>query len=151
MALGVQKALFNIITSILIMGGYAFYVFVINKADSLARINEAQFWGQFMLTMIIVTIILKIALYIIFTIVRKMRDENADIDDIDFMDEFDKQVEMKSDRRGNHFFFFGLITSMIPIAMGYPLSYMFIILISSGFIAGIMGDLWKIYFYNKGL
>ena len=151
MALGVQKAIFNIITSIFIMGGYGIYVFVINREESMAQINEAQFWGKFMLTMIIVTIILKIALYIIFTIVRKMRNMEADIEDIDFMDEYDKQIEMKSERRGNHVFVFGLIASMVPIAMGYPLSSMFIILISSGFIGGVLGDVWKIYFYKKGI
>ena len=133
------------------MGGYGIYVFVINREESMAQINEAQFWGKFMLTMIIVTIILKIALYIIFTIVRKMRNMEADIEDIDFMDEYDKLIELKSERRGNHVFVAGLITAMIPIAMGYPISTMFIILISSGFLGGILGDVWKIYFYNKGI
>ncbi len=67
------------------------------------------------------------------------------------MDEYDKKIEMKSDRNGHFFFIAGFICSMIPIAMGEPIYYMFIITLSSGFIAGTLGDLWKIYYYRRGI
>ena len=149
MNLQVQKAVYNLITTILVMGGFVFYMFVIQGDANLPRIEEPQFWGGFMLKMIGFTIVAKIILFIIFAIVNKARNENAD--DMDFMDERDKLIEMKSDRNGNYFFILGLMCSMIPLAMGYPIQYMFIILISGGFIAGILGDVWKIYYYNKGI
>lgn len=149
MSLHVKKAVFNIVTTILIMGGYAYYVFGINGAANIPQMGEAQFWGKFMLVMIGVTIGLKIIMFIIFAIFLKVKGE--DEDDLDFMDERDKLIEMKSERNGNYFFMIGLLCSMIPIAMGKPIYMMFIILISGGFVAGILGDLWKIYYYKRGI
>lgn len=148
MSLPVQKAIFNIVTSILIMGGYFFYVFGLHGDENIAKIEELQFWGQFMLAMIGFTMGAKIILYILFAIFRNARHGD---EDIDFTDERDKLIEMKSERNGNYIFILGLMGAMIPIAMGHPVQYLFIILISSGFLAGITGDLWKLYYYKRGI
>lgn len=148
MSLQEKKAIFNIVTSILIMGGYVYYTFGINADVNLPLSEDIQFWGSFTLTMIIVTIVLKIIVHIIFHIlyVAVTHDE-----DPDFMDEYDKQIEMRSDRNGNYFFVAGFICAMIPIAMGMPIYYMFIIMLSSGLLGGTLGDLWKIYYYRRGI
>lgn len=148
MTLPVKKAVFNIVTSFLIMGGYVWYVFGLNAEENMPFMDEAQFWGKFTLIMAGVTIGLKIILYILFSIVQKAQNED---EDIDFMDERDKLIEMKSDRNGNYFFVMGLMGAMIPLAMGESIQYFFIILLTSGFVAGNLGDLWKIYYYNKGV
>jgi biotin transporter BioY len=149
MSLPIQKAVFNIVTTILIMGGYVLYVFGINGETNIPKIEELEFWGKFMLMIIGVTIVAKIILMIIYSIFRAAR--HGDEENIDFMDERDKLIEMKSERNGNFLFIFGLMMSMIPAAMGYPVQYMFIILISSGFLSGILGDALKIYYYNRGI
>ncbi len=143
-----KKALFNLISTILILGAYLAYVFGINGTESMAQINEPQFWGKFMLMMVAVTIVLKIVAYIIFFIILKANNEE---EDPEFMDEYDKRIEMKSDRNANHFFMLGFMISWIPLALGKPISYMFFILLISGFTSGILGDLWKLYYYKKGL
>jgi hypothetical protein len=149
MSLPIKKAVFNLVSTVLIMGGYAFYVFSIHGEKNLARIEELQFWGRFMLIMIGVTIIAKIVLMILFSIVHSIR--HGENENIDFLDERDKLIEMKSDRNGNYLFILGIVGAMVPIAMGYPVQYMFIILISSGFLSGILGDLLKIYYYRQGV
>ncbi len=148
MSIQEKKAVFNIITSALIMGGYAYYTFVMHAAENMPQILEVQFWAQFTLTMIIVTIILKIISLILFTIIKAIITRAQEED---FMDEYDKKIEMKSERNGNYFFIIGFICSMIPVAMGEPVYYMFIIMLSSGFIGGTLGDLWKIYYYRRGI
>lgn len=148
MSIQVKKAVFNLITSIIIMGGYAYYMFVIKAQENLPLLDEPSFWGKFILIMTAVMIVSKIILIIIFMILLKMRNQD---EDAEFTDERDKLIEMKSDRNGNYFFFIGLLCAMIPIAMGYSIQYMFIILICAGFIAGSLGDLWKIYYYRKGI
>lgn len=145
MTLPVQKAVYNIATSFVVMGGYFYYVFGLHGSENIPQMDSLEFWGQFMLMMFGVTVAGKIILLILFTIVKHKEA------DIDFEDERDKLIEMKSDRNGNYFFFVGLMASMIPIALGHSVQYMFIILISSGFVAGLLGDLWKIYYYNKGV
>ncbi len=148
MSLQEKKAIFNIISSILIMGGYVYYTFGIHADENLPLQNDVQFWAQFILTFMVVTIILKIIAHIIFSIVLAgiHKDE-----DLDFMDDYDKLIEMKSDRNGNYFFIIGFICSFIPVAMGEPVYYMFIIMLTSGFIGGTLGDLWKIYYYKRGI
>jgi nitric oxide reductase large subunit len=143
-----KKAVFNLVSTILILGSYLVYVFGINGSENLPQINDPQFWGKFMLLMVGVTIVLKIIAYIIFFIILKANNEE---EDPEFMDEYDKRIEMKSDRNANHFFMLGFMISWIPLAMGKPISYMFITLLISGFTAGILGDLWKLYYYKKGL
>ena len=148
MSLQEKKVVFNVITSILIIAGYMYYAFVMRADENLPLQNDAQFWAEFSLRFIVVTIIIKIIFHILFHIVLKgmHRDEEPD-----FMDEYDKLIEMRAERNGNYFFIFGLMCSMIPVAMGYPIYVMFLIILSSGFIGGTLGDLWKIYYYRKGI
>jgi ABC-type multidrug transport system permease subunit len=148
MSIQEKKAVFNILTSILILGGYVYYTFVMHESENMPQINDIQFWAKFTLTMMIVTIVLKIISLILFTIINAIITRGQDED---FMDELDKKIEMKSDRNGNYFFMAGFVTSMIPIAMGKPVYYMFIIMLAAGFIAGTLGDLWKIYYYRRGI
>lgn len=149
MNLPIQKAVYDLFTTILIMGGYVYYVFGIHGEKNLEQIDQLQFWGKFVLIMIAVMMVAKIVLMIIFHIIQAIRYGKDE--ELDMVDERDKLIEMKSDRNGNYLFMIGLMGAMIPIAMGYPVQYFFIILISSGMMAGILGDLFKIYYYRKGI
>lgn len=148
MSIQEKKAVFNLITTILFMGGYVYYVFGMHGEENLPQINNLQFWGVFMLTMMGVTIVLKIVSYILFTIVMKGMHKD---EDLEFTDDYDKQIEMRSDRNSNHVFMLGFIVCFIPLAMGKPASYMFLTLLSFGFVSGILSDLWKLYYYRKGI
>ena len=148
MSLQEKKAVFNIISSFLIIGGYIYYTFGIHAAENLPLQDDVQFWAKFILTFMVVTIVLKIIIHILFHIFLTVTHKD---EDVDFQDEYDKQIEMKSDRNGNYFFIIGFICSFIPVAMGEPVYYMFIIMFISGFTGGTLGDLWKIYYYRRGL
>ena len=148
MSLQEKKALFNLITTVLIMGGYIFYTFELHGEENLARVNDIQFWGEFMLVMVGVTIVLKIVSYIVFSIFMKSIHKN---EDLEFMDDYDKQIEMRSDHNSNYLFMISFVFAMVPIAMGRPVSYMFIILLSGGFSSGILSDILKLYYYKKGI
>ena len=49
-----------------------------------------------------------------------------DEEDLEFMDERDKLIEMKSDRYSHWIAMFGFVASMIPVSMSYSVQYMFI-------------------------
>jgi len=148
MSLQEKKAVFSILSSLLILGGYFYYTFGIHADENLPLQDNVQFWASFTLTMIVVTIILKIIAHIIFNIILAATNEG---EDPEFMDEFDKKIELLSDRNGNYIFVLGFISSMIPVAMGKPVYYMFLILLIGGFVGGTLSDLWKIYYYRKGV
>lgn len=143
-----KKAVMNIITSILIMAGYTYYSFVMKADENLSRVDDLQFWGKFTLILMGVTIAFKILSHIIFIVIVK---EIRKGEDPDFLDDYDKQIEMRSDRNSQFVFALSFVSAMIPIAMCEPLYVMFTIMLTGGFISGILGDLWKIYYYRTGL
>jgi hypothetical protein len=151
MTIQVQKAVFNFVTTILLMGGYLFSVFGIQVDVNLSKVLEIQFWGIFILELTVLMVLAKIILFILFAIFKKVKNRNMDEEDLGFMDERDKLIEMKSDRYSHWITMFGFIVSMVPISMGYTVQYMFITILIFGFVSAVMSDVWKIYFYNKGL
>lgn len=149
MSIQVQKAVFNFVTTILLMGGYLFYTFGIHGDINLPKGSEIQFWGIFMLKLTGVMIVAKIILFIMFAIFKKVRSGGKDEEDLDFIDERDKLIEMKSDRYSHWIAMLGFITSMVPLSMGYGVQYMFLTILIFGFVSAVMTDVFKIYFYNK--
>ncbi len=148
MSIQEKKAVFNLITTILFMGGYVLYTFGIYGAINIPQIHDPSFWGEFMLIMMGVTIVLKIVSYIIFYMIISQVHKG---EDPEFEDDYDKQIEMRSDRNSHHLFMLGFIGSLIPLAMGHSIANMFIILLSAGLISSIVSDLSKLYFYKKGI
>jgi len=148
MTIQVKKAIFNLITTALFMGGYIFYTFVIQADKNIPRVDDLEFWGKFMLVMMGVIIALKIISYIVFyaVVTGIYKDE-----DPEFMDDYDKQIEMRSDRNSHHVFILGFVCCFIPIALGHSVSKMFVILLVAGFVSSLISDLSKIYYYNKGI
>ncbi|WP_298475915.1 hypothetical protein [uncultured Maribacter sp.] len=151
MTIQVQKVVFNFVTTILIMGGYLFYVFEIQGDINLPKVLGTKFWGVFILELTMLMVLAKIILFILFAIFKKVNNRNKDEEDLGFIDERDKLIEMKSDRYSHWIAMFGFMVSMIPVSMGYSVHYMFITILSFGFVSSVMSDVWKIYFYNKGL
>ncbi|PWL24369.1 MAG: hypothetical protein DCO96_14140 [Fluviicola sp. XM-24bin1] len=148
MSIQEKKAVFNLITTILFMGGYVLYTFGIYADINVPQIHDPSFWGEFMLVMMGVTIVLKIVSYIIFYMI--MSQVHKD-EDPEFEDDYDKQIEMRSDRNSHHLFMLGFIGSLIPLAMGQSISNMFIILLSAGLLSSIVSDLSKLYYYKNGI
>ncbi len=148
MSIQEKKAVFNLITTIAFMGGYILYTFGIYGDINIPQINTPSFWGEFMLIMMGVTIVLKIVSYIIFYLIMKQLHKD---EDPEFEDDYDKQIEMRSDRNSHHLFMLGFIGSLIPLAMHQSIANMFIILLSAGLISSIVSDLSKLYYYKKGI
>ena len=151
MSIQVQKAVFNFVTTILLIGGYLFYVFGIQGDVNLSKVLDIQFWGIFILKLTVLMVVAKIILFILFAIFKKVKNRNMDEEDLEFMDERDKLIEMKSDRYSHWIAMIGFMVSMIPVSMGYSVQYMFITILIFGFVSALMSDVWKVYFYKKGI
>ena len=151
MSIQVEKAVFNFVTTILLMVVYLLYVFGIQGEINLSKVLDIQFWGIFILKLTVFMVVAKIILFILFAIFKKVKNRNMDEEDLEFMDERDKLIEMKSDRYSHWIALFGFVASMIPVSMGYSIHYMFITILIFGFLSALMSDVWKIYFYNKGV
>lgn len=138
----------SMISSILIIGFYALYVYHKYISGNPEVIHDFSFWGKAFLYFIPVAIVAQIIIHIVFAIVNKIAT-NEDISSIS--DEMDRLIELKSIRISHWTFIFGFILAMGSLAIGMPAYMMLLILISSGFIAGLASDISKIYFYRKGV
>jgi hypothetical protein len=90
----------------------------------------------------------QIVIHIVFHIINKIVT-NEDI--ITICDERDKLIDLKALRISHWIFTMGFLLSMIALAIGMPPYVMFLTLIASGFISGIVSEIAKIYFYRKGV
>lgn len=143
-----KTILVSVVSMILILGFYSLYVYHKYIAGNPDVINDFKFWGKAFLILIPVTIVSQIIIHIIFAIINKIVT-NEDISSI--TDERDKLIELKAIRISHWIFIFGFLLSMGSQAVGMQPWVMFITLIFSGFIAAIVSEIAKIYFYRKGI
>ena len=107
-----KRSIVNIISSLLIFAGYSYYIFQIKGDQNMPLINDFAFWAKFILILIPVTIVSKIIIYIIFSIINTIatREELPKL-----TDERDKLIELKSMRNSHFVFIIGFLISMFVL------------------------------------
>ena len=143
-----KQILVTIITMVLILAGYSLYVYQKHIAPDVSIVNDFQFWGKTFLILIPVTIVSQIIIHIVFAIINKIVT-NEDMTTMN--DERDKLIELKSIRISHWIFTAGFLLSMVTLVLEMPPYVMFITLIASGFLSGIVSEIAKLYFYRKGV
>jgi len=142
-----KQILVTAVSLFLIFTFYSLYVYRHYIASNSEILNDFRFWGKTFLILIPVTIVAQILIHIIFAIVNKILT-NEDLTDL--RDERDKLIELKAIRISHWVFTSGFLLSMVSLVLGMPPYTMFLILVSSGFISGIVSEMSKLYFYRKG-
>lgn len=107
-----------------------------------------RYWGSFFLVLIPVSIIARIIIEIIFTILNTIatREEVPPI-----TDERDRFIALKSTRNALYTFTAGFLIAMVALVMDNPPATMFIILIGAGVASTVVDDLSQVYFYRRGV
>lgn len=142
-----KETIVTLISSILILGFYSWYVYQNHLIENWELLNDFKFWGKAFLIMIPVAIVSQIVIHIIFAIVNKAVT-NEDMDSVS--DERDKLIELKAIRISHWIFTAGFLGAMTTQAFGMEPWAMFVTLIASGFISALVSESAKIYFYRKG-
>ncbi|MBK8808256.1 MAG: hypothetical protein IPO21_17175 [Bacteroidales bacterium] len=91
---------------------------------------------------------MQIIVHIVFAIINKIVTQE-DLSSIS--DERDKMIELKAVRIAHWIFIIGFMLSMGFLAMGKEIWVMLITLIASGFLASIISETAKLYFYRSGV
>lgn len=136
-----------LIGTILIIGFYSLYVYNKYIEGNPAILNDFRFWGKTFLILIPVAIVVQIIVHIIFAIINTAIT-NEEISDL--TDERDRLIELKAIRISHWIFICGFMLSMASQAFGMQPWVMFVTLILSGFIASIVSEIARIYFYRRG-
>lgn len=106
-----------------------------------------QFWGEFFLLLIVASIIARIAISIVFSIINTIATREVEPS---ITDERDQLIEMKANTRSLYLFSLGFIIGIGSLAFGQTPNVMFIIFFCAGIAAEIMSDVSQFFFYRRG-
>jgi hypothetical protein len=143
-----KRILISLISSVLIMIFYALYVYNRQISGNPDILNDFRFWGKSFLIFIPVAIVAQIIIQIGFAIYISATSKE-EIDPIE--DERDKLIELKAIKISHYLFIIGFMLAMGSLALGMQPWVMFVVLISSGFVASVVNEITRLYFYRKGV
>lgn len=138
----------SLISTMLIFGGYCLYVYANYGGQIMDGTATLSFWGAVILILIPVSVAAKIVVSIIFVIVYRMVTKEQEPA---FTDELDKLIELKASRISYYVFVLGFLLAMCALALEWPLSLAFIILVFCGFLAEMADGVAQLYLYRKGI
>lgn len=142
-----KKTIVTLISTTLVTICYYIYVYQVYQKGNPEAMNDLSFWGKAVLVLIPVQIVFTIVVQIIFAIAHKI-STNEDMPTM--TDERDKLIELLATRNSYYSFMVGFLISMCALAMGKGPFIMFVVLISSGIVAGVVESITKLYFYKRG-
>lgn len=137
-----------LISNIVVSTGYFLYIAQRYVALGLDPSNDFSFWGSAILVIVPVFVVTRIIIRIIFSIINVIVTQR---EEPDFLDEFDKIVELKATQNFYHVFMFGFFVSIFTLVLNMPPFVMFNILMLTIIIAGIVGDISRLLFYRRGV
>jgi hypothetical protein len=143
-----RRILVSLISSVLILGIYCLYVYYKYIAGNPESLNDLKFLGKSFLILIPVAIGAQIIIQIVFAIITKITS-GEDVDPID--DERDKLIELKAIKISHYIFILGFMMAMGSLALGMKPWVMIIVLIASGFVASMVNEILRLYYYRKGV
>ncbi|MFD0698144.1 hypothetical protein ACFQZT_29135 [Paenibacillus sp. GCM10027628] len=143
-----KKSIVSLISAVVIFGAYCAYMYPMYPEGGLEPTETFHYWGYFVLTLTLVSIVAHILISIIFNIVFRITTGEKEPR---FEDELDKLIALKAHRNSFFLFIIGFLLAMGSIVIDQPIQVMFVILIVSGFISDVTGSVTKIYHYQRGV
>lgn len=142
-----RQTIVSLLTTLLLAAIFFVYVLPRYPAGNPYSAAVFHFWGVAIVILIPVSIVANIVISIVFSIVYSMlTHEKPD----SFADERDRFIEARAFRNIVYVFTFGFFLAMVSLVLYMPPSVMFIILMGSGYVAGLVGNLSQLYMYRKG-
>ena len=138
----------NIISSLLITGVYAWIIYQKQMAGTIDLTDDFQKWGIVFLIFAGVSIVARIVIYIIFSIINVIvtREEKIPAED-----ERDKLIKLKATRNSHYSFSVGFFTAIAALSVGLPSYWLFILFVISGVISELIDNGSQMYYYRKGV
>lgn len=134
----------------LILGYFLIRLFQMIQGGSFTPTNVFRLWGLIIALAIVVTIFATILTHIVSAIIHAVKtgEERPDIEDIE--DERDNLIDLRGTKITYFVSSIGVLLSMLTFVLGQPPLVMFTLLILSGVVAQIIGDISRLYLYRRG-
>ncbi|MBF9016343.1 MULTISPECIES: hypothetical protein [unclassified Oceanispirochaeta] len=127
-----------------------YYLIVYNKfqAGELGSLGDTRMWAAIILLSIPIYIAANILMMIMVNIIQAIATQE---EPKDIVDEMDKLIELKATRNFYHTFMVGFMLALGSQYLRMEIHVMFIILITTLVLAGIVNEISQLYFYRKGV
>lgn len=142
-----RRAIVSLISSILITTLYSAYMVQRYPAAGPYSAEVFHFWGAFFLILIPVSIVARILIHIVFSIINTMATREMEPS---VTDERDRLIELKAARNSLYIFAVGVLLAMGSLVVDMPPPVMFIILICAGLVSEMISIISQFYFYRRG-
>lgn len=139
----------SLVSFTLILGFYLIRVFQMLQGGSLTPTNVFRLWGITIALGIVATILLTILTHIGSGILQAIETQEEPVIE-DIQDERDRLIDLKGTRTTYIVSSFGVLLSMLTFVLGQPPLVMFSLLIFSGLVAQIIGDVSRLVLYRRG-
>ncbi|MBN2773980.1 MAG: hypothetical protein JXR31_07000 [Prolixibacteraceae bacterium] len=143
-----KENIVNIFSSLLITSVYALIIYQKQKAGLIDLTDDFQKWGIVFLIFAGVSIVARITIYIVFSIVNAIATKEEKIPK---EDERDKLIKLKATRNSHYTSSVGFFIAIILLAVGMPSYWLFIVFVISGVISELIDNGSQMYYYRKGV
>ena len=133
----------------LILVFYLIRVFQMVQSGNFNSTNVFRLWSIVIVLAVFVTIFATILTHIVSSIIQAIRT-NAKPDVENIQDERDKLIDLRGTKVTYFVSSIGVFLSMLTFVLGQPPLVMFTLLIFSGVVAQIIGDMSRLYLYRRG-
>ena len=143
-----KQNIVNIFSGLLVTVIYALMVYQRHLQGNFDLREDFRTWGIIFLIYIGISIVVRIIIQIIFHIINAIatREEKVPVED-----ERDQLVKLKATRNSYYAFSSGFVISVVGLALGMPVHWIFIAFVGFGLIAEILDNGSQIYYYRKGI
>jgi len=140
----------GLVSHLLVLVYYLVNLYQMNQEGGLVSSKVFTLWAIVIVAIIFLNIVGNILTYIVLSIVRAIKTGKAEEERF-IVDERDKLIELKGVRVSYISFSIGVLISMLTFVIGQPPLVMFSLLILSGILAEITGDIAQLYLYRRGV
>jgi len=143
-----KQNIVNIFSGLLVTIIYALMIYQRHQLGQFDLREDFRTWGLIFLIYIGISVVMRIVIQIIFHIINAIatREENVPPED-----ERDQLIKLKATRNSYYAFTSGFVISVIGLALGMPVHWIFIAFVAFGLIAEILDNGSQIYYYRKGV
>lgn len=143
-----KQNIVNIFTGLLVTIIYALLVYQRHRQGQFDLTEDFRTWGVVFLIFIGISVVVRIIIQIIFHILNAIATREADVP---VEDERDKLIKLKATRNSYYAFTSGFVMSVLGLALGMPVHWIFIAFVAFGLVAEILDNGSQIYYYRKGV
>ena len=146
-----RNTVVSLVVFLLILGFFSLRVLQMVQTTTFVAPNVFRLWAIVAVAVILMVIGGSILTQIVFSIVHTIRTHEEPREPEMMVDERDKLIELKGTQVTYTVHSLGAFVAMLTFVLGRPPLEMFTLLIASGLVAQIVGDVYRLTRYRSGV